>query len=103
MAYVIPDPLPWTTLASPLMAAEGALARFDEPLGSSLIRKGWISRTHFLDACASLWLLAELVHVEDLVLHDAAMDLRAPTHELTRAHAVLRTRRPIAASDPHWA
>ena len=31
------------------------------------------------------------------------MDLRAPTHDLTRAHAVLRTRRRIAAADPSWA
>jgi hypothetical protein len=37
----------------------------------------------------------ELVHLEDLVLHDAHADIRTPTHELTRAHAVLRTRRRI--------
>src|SRR3954469_11555623 len=103
MAYVISDPLPWTTLAGPLAAAEDALARLDERLGTSPIREGWISRTHFLEACASLWLQGELVHLEDLVLHDAEMDQRAPTHELTRAHAVLRTRRRIAANDPGWA
>src|SRR3954451_25026708 len=62
MAYVMPDPLPWTTLAGPLAAAEDALARLDERLGQSPIRAGWISRTHFLDACASLWLQGELVH-----------------------------------------
>ena len=38
--------------------------------------------------------------MEDLVLHDSEMDLRAPTHELTRAHAVLRARRRIANSPP---
>src|SRR5829696_789384 len=103
MTYVLPDPLPWTALASPLAAAEDALARLDERLGQSPIREGWISRTHFVDACASLWLQGELVHLEDLVLRDAGMDLRAPTHELTRAHAVLRTRRRIAAHDPGWA
>src|SRR3954467_7173700 len=103
MTYVIPDPLPWTTLAVPLATAEDALARLDERLGQSPIREGWISRTHFLDACASLWLQGELVHLEDLVLHDAGMDQRAPTHELTRAHAVLRTRRRIAAAEPCWA
>jgi hypothetical protein len=42
------------------------------------------------------------VPLEDLVLHDAAMDLRAPTPALTRAHAVLRTRRRIAAAEPGW-
>src|SRR3954447_17260243 len=103
MAYVLPDPLPWTMLAGPLAAAEDALARLDERLGQSPIRKGWVSRTHFLDACASLWLQGELVHLEDLVLHDAGMAQRAPTHELTRAHAVLRTRRRIASTEPGWA
>ena len=49
-----------------------------------------------MDACASLGLQGALMHLEDLVRHDAAMDLRAPTPDLTRAHAVLRTRRSIA-------
>src|SRR6185436_5513032 len=31
------------------------------------------------------------------------MDIRAPTHELTRAHTVLRTRRRGAAAKPDWA
>src|SRR3984893_1276311 len=52
---------------------------------------------------ASLWLEGELVHLDDLVLHDAHMDIRAPTHELTRAHAVLRARRRIADAKPDWA
>src|SRR3954469_9758501 len=103
MTYVMPDPLPWSALASPLAAAEDSVARLDERLGASPIREGWISRTHFLDACASLGLQGALVPPEALVLHDAAMDLRAPIHDLTRAHAVLRTRRRIAATEPDWA
>lgn len=101
--YPIPEPLPWTYLAAPLAAAEDALARLDERLAKSPIRDGWISRTHFTEACASLWLEGELVHLEDLVLHDARMDVRTPTHELTRAHAVLRARRRVAGSEPGWA
>lgn len=101
--YKIPDPLPWAQLAGPLAAAEDAVARFDERLAKSPIRDGAISRTHFTDACASLWLDGELVHLDDLVLHDAGMDVRAPTHELTRAHAVLRARRRIAEAKPEWA
>src|SRR3954464_13754677 len=100
MTYVIPDPLPWTALASPLAAAEDSVARRDERLGSRLIREGWISRTHVMDARASLGLQGALAHLEDLVLHDTAMDLRAPTHDLTRAHTVLRTRRRIARAEP---
>lgn len=90
-------------MAGPIAAAEDALARLDERLARSPIRDGWIARTHFADACASLWLAGELVHLEDLVLHDAHMDVRAPTHELTRAHAVLRTRRRIAKEASDWA
>jgi Protein of unknown function (DUF1612)/HTH DNA binding domain len=95
--------LNWRALAQPLARAEDALARLDERLAKSPIRDGWIARTHFLDAAAALWLEGELVHLEDLVLHDAGMDVRTPTHELTRAHTVLRTRRRIAAAQPGWA
>jgi len=102
-AYHIPDPLPWAALAGPLAAAEDAVARLDERLAKSPIREGWIARTHFADACATLWLEGELVHLDDLVLHDAGMDVRTPTHELTRAHAVLRMRRRIAEAKPDWA
>jgi hypothetical protein len=91
-----PDPLPWRALARPL-------ARLDERLARSPIRDGWIARTHFADAAAALWLEGELVCLEDLVLHDAGMDVRAPTHELTRAHTVLRARRRVADAAPGWA
>ena len=99
----VPDPLPWRELARPLARAEDALARLDERLRTSPIRDGWIARTHFSDAAAALWLEGELVHLEDLVLHDAGMDIRVPTHELTRAHTVLRARRRIADAAPAWA
>ncbi|WP_348536024.1 RHE_PE00001 family protein [Labrys sp. LIt4] len=97
------EKLPWSEIAVPLATAEDGLARLDERLRTSPIREGWIARTHFYDAAGSLWLDGELVHLEDLVLHDAAMDARTPTHELTRAHAVLRARRRIAAAPPDWA
>lgn len=87
----------------PLARAEDALARLDERLAKSPIREGWIARSHFTDAAAALWIEGELVHLEDLVLHDAGRDARHPTHELTRAHAILRTRRRIAGAKPNWA
>ena len=101
--FLIPEPYPWDAVARPFAAAEDALARLDERLRTSPIRDGWIARTHFSDAAAALWIEGELVHLEDLVLHDAGMDVRAPTHELTRAHAILRTRRRIAGAAPNWA
>ena len=86
-----------------LAAAEDALARLDERIRASPIAAGFVSRSHFQDACASLWLAGELVSLEDLVLHDARMDVHAPTHALTRAQMVLRARRRIAGVVPDWA
>jgi hypothetical protein len=43
-----------------------------------------------------------LVHLEDLVLHDDTRDVRAPTHELTIARDVLKTRRRIVAQPSDW-
>jgi Protein of unknown function (DUF1612)/HTH DNA binding domain len=102
MAYEFSN-LPLHTLLSPLVRATAALTRLDERLARSPVREGWIERGHFHDACASLWIDGELVHVEDLVLHDAHRDVRTPTHELTQAHAVLRARRQIFANKPDWA
>ncbi|RWK45037.1 RHE_PE00001 family protein [Mesorhizobium sp.] len=95
--------IPWAEIAGPLAAAEDAVARLDERLARSPVRQGFVERFHFHDAAAALWLEGELVHVEDLVLHDAHMDIRTPTHELTRAHTVLRTRRLIFSNTPDWA
>ena len=102
MAYEIGN-LPLETLIGPAARATEALARLDERLARSPVRDGWIERQHFADAAAALWLEGELVHLEDLVLHDAHMDIRMPTHELTRAHAVLRARRQIFGNKPDWA
>jgi Protein of unknown function (DUF1612)/HTH DNA binding domain len=103
MVYQVTESLSWDALAAPLAMAEDATARLDERLRTSPIRDGLISRLDFDDACACIWLSGDLVSREDLVLHDAARDLRAPTHALTRAHTVLRTRRLIAHAKPGWA
>lgn len=91
------------TLIAPVAKATEALARLDERVRTSPVRDGFVERQNFADAAAALWLEGELVHTEDLVLHDAHMDIRTPTHELTRAHAVLRTRRRILSQKPDWA
>lgn len=92
-----------TALLEPAFRAGVELARLDERIARSPVGAGWTERTHFADACASLWIDGELVHLEDLVLHDATRDIRTPTHELTIARDVLRTRRRIAAQSPDWA
>lgn len=87
----------------PAFDAGIALTRLDERIARSPVGQGFIERSQFADACASLWIDGELVHLEDLVLHDATRDIRTPTHELTIARDVLRTRRRIAAQPPGWA
>ncbi|RWD06217.1 MAG: DUF1612 domain-containing protein [Mesorhizobium sp.] len=79
------------------------MARLDERTRRSPVGAGFVERGHFFDSAASMWVSGELVHVEDLVLHDAHMDVRAPTHELVIAHSILRARRRIADSDSGWA
>jgi hypothetical protein len=95
--------LPLQSLLKPVTEATAALCRLDERIIRSAVGAGLLERAHFADACASLWLDGELVHLEDLVLHDAGADVRAPTHELTIARDVLRSRRRIASQPPAWA
>jgi hypothetical protein len=102
MAYDL-SKISMTALMRPAFDAGIALTRLDERIARSAVGEGWIERSQFTDACASLWIDGELVHLEDLVLHDATKDIRTPTHELTIARDVLRTRRRIAAQLPGWA
>lgn len=95
--------LPISSLLRPISNAASSLSRLDERIARSRVGEGFVERSHFTDACASLWIDGELVHLEDLVLHDAAKDIRTPTHELTIARDVLRTRRRIVAQPPEWA
>lgn len=102
MAYDLAK-ISMTALIRPAFDAAIALTRLDERIARSPVGQGWIERSHFTDACASLWIDGELVHLEDLVLHDATKDIRTPTHELTIARDVLRTRRRIGGQSPDWA
>ena len=102
MAYDL-SKISMTALMRPAFDAGIALTRLDERVARSPVGAGFLERSQFTDACASLWIDGELVHLEDLVLHDATRDIRTPTHELTIARDVLRTRRRIAAQLPGWA
>lgn len=102
MGYRLLD-LPLQVLLPYISSAEDQLARLDERVRRSPVGAGFVERGHFFDSASSMWVSGELVHVEDLVLHDAHMDVRAPTHELVIAYSILRARRRIAASDPGWA
>ncbi len=92
-----------STLLRPISDAASALSRLDERIARSGVGDGFVERSHFTDACASLWIDGEFVHLEDLVLHEATKDIRAPTHELTISRDVLRTRRRLVTQPPGWA
>jgi hypothetical protein len=102
MSYDLAN-LPISTLLRPISEASAALARLDERIARSPLGEGFVERAQFTDACASLWIDGELVHLEDLVLHDGFRDIRTPTHELTIARDVLKTRRRISGQKPGWA
>lgn len=102
MAYDL-SKISMTALMRPAFDAGIALTRLDEHIARSPVGAGFLERSQFTDACASLWIDGELVHLEDLVVHDDIRDIRTPTHELTIARDVLRTRRRIAAQLPGWA
>lgn len=102
MTYEIGE-LNQKALLGPISAAEDALARHDERVARSEVGSGFAERADFFDSVSSMWVAGELVHLEDLVLHDAQMDIRAPSHELVIAHRIVRARRRVARNDPGWA
>ncbi len=91
------------SLILPCVAATEALARLDERISRSSFGQGFLERQDFAEAASSLWVDGELVHIEDLVLHDAHMDIRPPTSEMGIASRILRTRRQIVANKAEWA
>lgn len=97
------DRLPLSQLMLPVARATEAVARLDERVSQSPFREGFLERQDFHEAVSSLWVDGELVHIEDLVLHDAHMDIRAPTHEIVIASRILRARRRMFSHEPIWA
>jgi hypothetical protein len=100
-ALALPD-LPWESIAGRLEQITIAVLRFDARLEGSGLAAGWQSRCDMTEAVRALILDGHLVDVGDLVLHDAGMDVRHPTHELTRAAAALKSRRTAMARKAPW-
>jgi hypothetical protein len=86
--YDLPD-LPWEKIASRVEQVATPLC-LDARLETSGLSAGWQSRCDMTEAVRALFLDAHLVDVGDLVLHDGEMNVRSPTHQLTRAAAALR-------------
>jgi len=99
--YALPE-LPWEAIAGRLEQLTISTLRFDARLEASGLSAGWQSRCDMTEAVRALLLDGHLVDVGDLVLHDAGMDVRHPTHELTRAPAALRAHRTVLARPAPW-
>jgi hypothetical protein len=89
-------------LARPIEAATLALVRLDERLARSepMLADGVRARFHLFEAQALAQLAGELASLEDLVLHDAGMDVRAPSTGVVRAQRILDERRNLARRAP---
>ena len=89
-------------LARPVEAATLALVRLDERLarGEPVLADGVRARGHLFEAQALAHLAGELASLEDLVLRDAGMDVRAPSTGVVRAARVLTERRSLARRAP---
>lgn len=98
--YDLPE-LPWS-LAGRLERTAVAVMHFDARLAASGLAAGWQSRCDMVEATRALVLDGHFVDIGDVVLHDAGMDVRSPTHELTRAAAALRARRTVLARKAPW-
>ncbi len=86
-------------LIAALAAAEDTVSRLDERTRSPL-GDGLCARLDFHEACAWAWNRGELVHLEDLVLHDEELDVRTPDQELTRTRVALRLWRRAGSIKP---
>lgn len=94
-------------LARPVEAATLTLVRLDERLAACdrdpagrVLADGVRARAQMLEAQALAHLAGELVGLEDLVLHDAGMDVRMPSTGVVRAAAILAERRRLARRAP---
>ncbi len=79
-----------------------ALVRLDERLARSepMLADGVRARFHLFEAQALAQLAGELASLEDLVLHDVGMDVRAPSTGVVRAQRILDERRNLARRTP---
>lgn len=100
-SYELPE-IPWEKIAGRLEKVALETKSFDARLEASGLSAGWQSRCDMNEAVRALILDGHLVDIGDLVLHDAGMDVRSPTHEITRAASALRARRTAMARKAPW-
>lgn len=83
-----------------LARAEDAVSRLDARAQACAFADGWAARIDFIEASAWGWTSGEIVDIEDLVLHDAQMDVRLPDQALWTTFGLVRARRRARTAGP---
>lgn len=92
-------------LARASEAVAVAIARHDERLARAepALGEGALRRADLAEVQALIALRGGRAPLEDIVLNDAAMDVRAPTSDVVRAVSLLQLRRSLARRPPEAA
>lgn len=83
-----------------LSAADDALSRLDERVRAYPYGAGYVARRDFAEAVAWSWTQGSVTPLEDLVLHDQGMDVRAPNQSLLATHGLVLARRKASIGGP---
>jgi hypothetical protein len=87
------DISPQEAVFGALARAEDRLSRLDERVRHSGFREGWNGRADIRAVLGAMAADGDLVHPEDLILHDLGTDARAPEPSVTKAWRLLQARR----------
>jgi hypothetical protein len=83
-----------------LARAEDRVSRLDERVRTCGFSHGWRSRAEIRAVVGAMAASGQLVHAEDLILHDLGADVRIPDAGLFRARNLLQARRKAIHGGP---
>ena len=90
--YSDAPPSPDEQVFAALARAEDVTSRLDERARSSGFVAGWRARAEVRAVTAAMSSAGQLVHPEDLILHDLHADARVPDASVVQARGLLRAR-----------
>ena len=83
-----------------LARAEDRVSRLDERVRACGFSDGWRARADIRAVIGAMAASGQLVHAEDLILHDLGADVRVPDAGLFRARNLLHARRKARQGGP---
>lgn len=94
------DTSPQEAVFAALARAEDRVSRLDERVRACGFSEGWNTRADIRAVLGAMWADGQLVHPEDLVLHDVGSDTRAPDGSVAKARQLLDARRRARRAGP---